>query len=684
MPQRKALLVALDQYPNPANNLPSCVNDANAFEQVVRSSYGFDDIRRLDNSEATLSNVESGLDWLFSGAAADDRLVFFFSGHGFQVQRGENLDEVLCLYDEFLFDDSLSEKTQGIPPGVFTLVSDSCHSGGMYKVLSVDGQTIEVAQTKVLKVPPPSVEKVFDKPNAANRKLRYRPFGARPNSPSAVGKKFGTAPTKSFDEAGQLAMNGLLLSACLEDETASASTSKTEGKSAFTFALVQQLKSLGTGVNNVALMDGVTAQLKAMNFRQTPVLMEPSQPVALGARSFLLLESAGGAGPVVDFGTDEDSIFRAIQDAIRAMQGNKAMYSVIETSPGKGFSTPATATAIPTQGDEKFWGAIASLVVSTLPTVVDALSKSGYATQKDFDAVPGGQQKFWGALISVAGTVLPSVIRALRKGGFEPQKDFGGNQEKFWGALSRVLASTVPTLIREITKSGIEPQKDFGGEEKFWGAIASVVSSALPVVIQALAKQGAAPKEFDTSPEQQEKFWGAIASVVSTALPAVIQALRKGGYEPQKDFGGGAEQEKFWGAIARVVSSALPVVLNAMAKGGYEPQKDFGGEEKFWGAFRGVINRVLPIVLQQVTKGGMQPAKAFDKSMETGDDKFWGAIARVVASSLPTIVGELTKSAPMTTTAIMPNGQDDALAGMPPQMIEQILSASGASTSAIH
>ena len=116
-------------------------------------------------------------------------------------------------------------------------------------------------------------------------------------------------------------------------------------------------------------------------------------------------------------------------------------------------------------------------------------------TSKDFQSAPGGQDKFLGALIlGVAGSVLPSVIQALTKQGFAPAKDFGGNQDKFWGALTRVVASTLPTLIREITKSGIEPQKDFGGEEKFWGAIASVVSAALPAVVQALSKQGVAPQ----------------------------------------------------------------------------------------------------------------------------------------------------------------------------------------------
>ena len=668
MPKRRALIVALDQYPNPANNLPSCINDANAFAHAIQSMYGFDDVRRLDNSQATLSNVESGLDWLFDGNGPDDRLVFYFSGHGYQVQRGQDLDEVLCLYDEFLFDDILSAKTQALAPGVFTLVSDSCHSGGMYKVIVLDGQTVEVAQTKVLKVPPKSADKLakFDAPGTV-RQLRYRPFGSAPNSHSAVAKKFGTEASKSFDEDGQLAMNGLLLSACLENETASASTAKTDGKSTFTYALLNQISTLGTSVSNATLMGNVVTSLQGLGFRQTPVLMEPSQPAALGTRSFLLLEGSGAANPSAGDDTSDDPILRAIQDAIRSMQGNKAMNTSIDTS--KSFSSPATSTAVMSpQGDDKFWGAIASLVVSTLPAVVDALSKGGYVTQKDFQSAPGGQDKFLGAILGVVGSALPAVIQALTKQGFAPAKDFGGSQDKFWGALARVVATTLPTILREVTKSGIEPQKDFGGEDKFWGAIASVVSAALPAVIQALSKQGVAPpKGFDTAPESQEKFWGAIASVVATALPAVIQALRKGGYEPQKDFGG--DQEKFFGAIASIFATALPVVIDALSKGGYEPQKDFGGEEKFWGAFGGTITRCFPVILERILKGD----KVFGvtKGVDAGDDKFWGAIARVVASALPTIVGELTKG------AAVPNGHDDALSGMPPKMIEQILNASG-------
>ena len=115
MPKRKAYIAALDHYPNPANNLPSCINDAKAF-QVAIAALGFHDVKSDYDDKATLANVQAGLSWLFDGAGADDRLVFFFSGHGFQVAKGDNLEEVLCLYDEFLFDDVLSQKTQGCRP----------------------------------------------------------------------------------------------------------------------------------------------------------------------------------------------------------------------------------------------------------------------------------------------------------------------------------------------------------------------------------------------------------------------------------------------------------------------------------------------------------------------------------------------------------------------------------------
>ena len=652
MPKRKAYIAAIDHYPDPANNLPSCINDANAFQHTIETVYNFTDVRHDYDDKATLQNVEAGLTWLFDGAAADDRLVFFFSGHGYQATQGQDLQEVLCLYDQFLFDNALSQRTQSAPPGIFTLISDSCHSGGMYKIVIVDGQT-EVAQTKVLKVPPLTKQsKIFLDP-AKIARLRFRPFGARLASTSALGKRFGTAPQKGIDEVGELQMNGLLLSACLADETASASTAKTDGKSAFTYALLDKIKALGPTVSNQQLMDGTTAVLRSLGFRQTPVLMEPSRPTGLGARSFLTFE--GQAAPITD-----DWIARLMENVLGNIRKDYAMTSE------KSYVQPASG------GDEKFWGVLANLASVALPAVISALRKGGYEPQKDFTAVPGGEEKFWGSLLNIVTTALPAVVQALRKSGYEPQKDFTGSQEKSLSSIMRIATSCFPSLHRSILTLGIQPQKDFGGEEKFWDAIASAMSAALPAVISALSKEG---KGFDDVPAADPKFFGAIASVIGTLGPLVIQALSKSGVDLNKDFQP-AGQEKFLGALMSVISTVAPVVIQALSKSGVEPQKELGGEEKFWGAFASVIQAALPAVIGALGKGEFETGKAYEATKlaeAAGDDKFWGAIARVVASAIPSIVGELTKSgvAGGNGKSMLPPG----LPAMPPGMIERIVSS---------
>jgi len=665
MPKRKAYIAALDQYPNPANNLPSCINDAKAFQAKIVGSYGFSEVRSDYNEKATLQNVQDGLTWLFNGAGADDRLVFFFSGHGFQVAKGDNLEEVLCLYDEFLFDDVLSQKTQGLPPGVFTLISDSCHSGGMYKMIFTDGET-EIAQTKVLKVPPLTYQnKIFrDQSKAPN--LHYRSFGAKRASPSALGKMFGTNGHKAFDEAGQLQMNGLLLSACLADETASASTAKTNGKSAFTYALLEQIDALGLDVTNQRLLDGTVSMLRNLGFRQTPVLMEPTRPTGLGNTEFLTFEGSTSGGNGAD-----NWIMTIIQNALGNTRKDFTM------APSKASAASASAT------DEKGWGLIANLASVALPALVQALRKGGFEPQKDFSAVPGGQEKFWGAVLNVLTTAVPAVVQALRKGGYETQKDFQGSNEKFLDSIIRVATNCIPPICRAMMVQGVQPQKDFGGEEKFWGAIAGALSTALPAVIGALSKQGVAAKGFEDVPAGDQKFFGAIASVIGTLGPIVIQALSKSGVD-QKDFqaAGPDGQEKFLGAIMSVVSSVAPVVIQALSKSGGDPQKEFGGEEKFWGAFSSVIQSALPAVISAFSKGDFDTDtgyKTLAAPEPVGEEKFWGTVARVVASAIPTIVGELTKGGGEiggNGKSIMPPSYMQNFPPMPPGLVDKIVASS--------
>ena len=67
---KRALLVAINDYGSPQNNLPSCLEDAAQVRSVLQSRYGFETFTELYDGDATVANVESGLAWLFENVAA--------------------------------------------------------------------------------------------------------------------------------------------------------------------------------------------------------------------------------------------------------------------------------------------------------------------------------------------------------------------------------------------------------------------------------------------------------------------------------------------------------------------------------------------------------------------------------------------------------------------------------------
>ena len=77
---------------------------------------------------------------------SDDRLVFYYSGHGWRTERDGVLRECLCLHDDFLFDDELVRASQDLPSGVLTVVIDACHSGGLSKPFFVEQGGAELHQ----------------------------------------------------------------------------------------------------------------------------------------------------------------------------------------------------------------------------------------------------------------------------------------------------------------------------------------------------------------------------------------------------------------------------------------------------------------------------------------------------------------------------------------------------------
>jgi hypothetical protein len=333
MPNKKALIVAINDYPGERNDLPSCLDDAHAFERILTDRFGFDrgGIESYFDASATLQTVRDRLtNWLLKDVGPDDRLVFYYSGHGWRTERDGILRECLCLHDDFLFDDELVRTSQELPVGVLTLVLDSCHSGGLSKPFFVEQAGTELTENKVWR---PDADQQDQVTVAEKTFTPVKPFG-RPavmlsEPPLKAAKTFQTDRlTRDADlaqaadpelypvpdaadaaDGSDLELNGLLLSACQADQTAAASTAATttqeprERLSAFTFALRRSLDGLLASEGSVdrisaaRLLEATANELKGLGFKQTPLLQETSKSAGLGAYAFVNLRPIGGPIP---------------------------------------------------------------------------------------------------------------------------------------------------------------------------------------------------------------------------------------------------------------------------------------------------------------------------------------------------------------------------------------------------
>ncbi len=144
-PDRRALLIGINDYPDPANRLEGCVNDVFLMSAVLQER-GFDasDVRIILNDRATTANLMERLHWLLDHVPDGGERVLFYSGHGAQMPSysafGEvdRLDECLVPYDfdwnplHAIRDKQFVEFYSQLPyTSRFVAIFDCCHSGGL-------------------------------------------------------------------------------------------------------------------------------------------------------------------------------------------------------------------------------------------------------------------------------------------------------------------------------------------------------------------------------------------------------------------------------------------------------------------------------------------------------------------------------------------------------------------------
>ena len=264
--KNKALLVGINKYPDPRNELRGCVNDILDMEHFIAEAnkvYPKQNIKKLTNKDATKKGILTQLKWLIEGAEAGDQLLFHYSGHGAQAPtlftslEKDGLDEIICPYDfdgtnkTSLSDKEFAQLFAGIPKGVhFVWISDSCHAEDLSRdpFITDDADNLE---------------------NTAYKHYRYftglAHFEKREDE---VNDLAGITIVRTTPIMSPL--NGALLSGCQSHELSADAYINNRYNGAFTHYLIENLHKYCEAKNMKAIIELVNKDLAKNGYDQSP------------------------------------------------------------------------------------------------------------------------------------------------------------------------------------------------------------------------------------------------------------------------------------------------------------------------------------------------------------------------------------------------------------------------------
>ena len=250
--KNKALLVGINKYPDPQNELRGCINDILDTEHFITETnkvYSKQNVKMLTDRDATKKEIVTQLKWLLEGAQAGDQLLFHYSGHGAQAPtinaklEPDGLDEIICPYDfdgsnaTTLRDKEFTQLFAGIPKGVhFVWISDSCHAEDLSRDLNMDKAII------------------------------YRQFQGVTHHKHT---KLPETSSENFN-AVTTPLNGALLSACASHELSADAYIDKRFNGAFTHYLIKNLLQYSDSKSMQAIVQLVNIELDKNGYDQNP------------------------------------------------------------------------------------------------------------------------------------------------------------------------------------------------------------------------------------------------------------------------------------------------------------------------------------------------------------------------------------------------------------------------------
>ncbi|MFV1984144.1 MAG: caspase domain-containing protein, partial [Thiohalomonadales bacterium] len=137
----RALIIGNNNYKDDQENWPTlttAIKDARAMEKILKTDYGFNDIKLLE--DATRRDILIELDALSKRASSDDSVLIYYAGHGYidtNTKKGywvpvdaDGTDKTTFLRNSTIQDEIavLASRTKHT-----LLISDSCFSGTLLR-----------------------------------------------------------------------------------------------------------------------------------------------------------------------------------------------------------------------------------------------------------------------------------------------------------------------------------------------------------------------------------------------------------------------------------------------------------------------------------------------------------------------------------------------------------------------
>lgn len=304
--KQKALLVGINDYPDPANRLEGCINDVFTMSSILQQcGMPPESIRTCLDSRATTDGILSRLKWLLDDPRPNDELIFYFSGHGARIpEYGEQYEpdrhvEALVPWDfdwssgKSITDDHIYGLYSQLPYDCrLVMIFDCCHSGGIHR----DGgmrprgitppDDIRHRELKWDRKTEMWVARDFERINkdfTTKKDVAAKFFGksgatVRLGRASMLRKLSATEYNKLKKKDETLARGPYLpviIEACAEEEYSYEYRHGAASHGAFTYSLREILRR-EKSITFAGLIDKVKVQLADLGYAQEPRILGPS------------------------------------------------------------------------------------------------------------------------------------------------------------------------------------------------------------------------------------------------------------------------------------------------------------------------------------------------------------------------------------------------------------------------